>query len=658
MASERTIREIEYLVQVEGAAALDQLTERMDRANTELDKAAEAYHDGTINAEQYHAAVRRLTGIQADAAAKIVLANGAIANNGKVLQDTSQQAAAAGRAFLEFGRAAEDFSTAGFLGVINNIPTMLGNIGTAAGLTAKSISVLTGGIAVAGAAAYTLYNNWDWVLKQLGFAAENLGTDLERLKGRAKELEKVEIKTTVDRTELEETLRTIEEADRAFKAFRESVSRLSEVERKSGAAVGRILGEAPGSRKMQEQLAVDLGRQLLAESGLMEDLEEQERQVRGMAGPEHVRRGMLDAITTERERLEHEFVYSAQSKGRQLLGERIGAAQRGDAAAIEELARLMGGRAGAAPEAVLGRFGGPGDIAGQLRAVTPERIREDAAEEEAAGRLREEAQRKEAERRARGQRFREEQRRLEERTADDIRNQEEAERIAKAQDAARLRDDLRNMAEAERVADQRRREVERVAKANALAVQGAGGDLTRGVVGAFGGGLDPDAIVRRFQGEAGRRLGRVPGMDPGMIGEVARQVIQDEIAKQAPRFAALGGNRFAALGMLGEMAENRFDAAQQEAAGDQRRGAGLAQQQLASQLNRQGMNQQAAMAVSGRVLNLVQQGINEQFALAQAIAEMGGRLGRMEQQQQRASQQRARGQRHGNMQRGTAQAVR
>jgi hypothetical protein len=80
---------------------------------------------------------------------------------------TPQSMRAASRALLEFSRGFEDFITAGFIGALNNIPTMVYNIGQSMQLSTTQITAWTAVISLAGTAAYAAYRNWDEFLKLL-----------------------------------------------------------------------------------------------------------------------------------------------------------------------------------------------------------------------------------------------------------------------------------------------------------------------------------------------------------------------------------------------------------------------------------------------------------------------------------------------------------
>lgn len=65
------------------------------------------------------------------------------------------------RAAIDISRGVEDFAVAGPLGVLNNVPGIVANIGQAAKLSAGQIAALTTGFSLAATAAYVLYQNAD-----------------------------------------------------------------------------------------------------------------------------------------------------------------------------------------------------------------------------------------------------------------------------------------------------------------------------------------------------------------------------------------------------------------------------------------------------------------------------------------------------------------
>jgi hypothetical protein len=65
------------------------------------------------------------------------------------------------RSLVEISRGIEDFTVAGPLGVLNNIPGIFTNMAAAAGVTGAALGVATAGVSLLATGAYILYRNWD-----------------------------------------------------------------------------------------------------------------------------------------------------------------------------------------------------------------------------------------------------------------------------------------------------------------------------------------------------------------------------------------------------------------------------------------------------------------------------------------------------------------
>jgi len=81
---------------------------------------------------------------------------------------TATNAALAARGVLGFSRAAEDFATGGFIGVLNNIPEMTNAAGQAFRLSTASIAAWTAGISLAATGVYSLWRNWSQIEEFFG----------------------------------------------------------------------------------------------------------------------------------------------------------------------------------------------------------------------------------------------------------------------------------------------------------------------------------------------------------------------------------------------------------------------------------------------------------------------------------------------------------
>jgi hypothetical protein len=116
--------------------------------------------------------------------------------------------AAFARGMLELSRGVEDFTVAGPLGVMNNLPVIMSNMAAAAGVAATSVAALTAGVSFLGTGAYILYRNWDsvtslWQEKNpFPKSADDLENMQDRLKEVSKELDKLKGLQSLDNTQL------------------------------------------------------------------------------------------------------------------------------------------------------------------------------------------------------------------------------------------------------------------------------------------------------------------------------------------------------------------------------------------------------------------------------------------------------------------------
>ncbi len=209
---------IKLILSVVGEDAVVALTGKLDDNRASAEKLTAAYHAGDVTTEEYFKTVKKLNSETAllqsvvdglkvkiasqddalsDAARdgatlyamaleeiseKSEHAHKGLGKVGTTADDSKKQAAALGRAFLEFSRGVEDFTTGGPLGVLNNLPGIFSAGGQAAGLSAAQIAGLTSGVSLLATGAYILYQNWDRIAKLWGeHKTETEAEEMERL---------------------------------------------------------------------------------------------------------------------------------------------------------------------------------------------------------------------------------------------------------------------------------------------------------------------------------------------------------------------------------------------------------------------------------------------------------------------------------------------
>lgn len=153
--------------------------QELARLNAQLDQEAEALKklDAQLAATANPSA--RLVADQAAAEAQARKTAAELLKVKDALRQTGAGSAAAARGVLEFSRAAEDFSTGGFLGVLNNIPGMAQSAGQALQMTGAQVAAVTAGVSLAATAAYSLWKNWDKLADAVGLGATR--TEAERM---------------------------------------------------------------------------------------------------------------------------------------------------------------------------------------------------------------------------------------------------------------------------------------------------------------------------------------------------------------------------------------------------------------------------------------------------------------------------------------------
>lgn len=86
--------------------------------------------------------------------------------------------AALTRGIVDLSRGFEDFTTGGFLGILNNLPGMTANIAMGFGVAAEKALAMGTAVSVIATASFALYKNWGQVQSLLG-----TGLDIPALKG-------------------------------------------------------------------------------------------------------------------------------------------------------------------------------------------------------------------------------------------------------------------------------------------------------------------------------------------------------------------------------------------------------------------------------------------------------------------------------------------
>jgi hypothetical protein len=137
-------------------AGVARLKQAMDQTGEAMRRLQADFAAGKVSVDQFEAEITQLSN-------EMSRAQSAAQSFGVSISASGQRTQAAVRGITDFSRAAEDFSTGGFLGVMNNIPGVMTNVGAAIGVSATSMALLTAGTSILVAGGYLLYRNWDSV---------------------------------------------------------------------------------------------------------------------------------------------------------------------------------------------------------------------------------------------------------------------------------------------------------------------------------------------------------------------------------------------------------------------------------------------------------------------------------------------------------------
>jgi hypothetical protein len=155
---------------------------------------------------------------------------------GKASTKAGGAAGGLSRAALEGSRAFEDWTTGGFLGLLNNIPGIFSGIGAAAGLSGVAIASATAGISVLATVGFLAWKNWDGLKAAMGTGV---------VETEAKEMERL-AKATERTADEEERLQTLKDNKRIDELKGQTQLSAEEMAKKSGKALEQSVTDAGG----------------------------------------------------------------------------------------------------------------------------------------------------------------------------------------------------------------------------------------------------------------------------------------------------------------------------------------------------------------------------------------------------------------------------
>jgi hypothetical protein len=302
----------------------------------------------------------------------------------------------AGQGIQQLAFAVQDFLSAngdllqGLYRVQNNLPVIAERFGLNAGL-AGQISLVS--LAVGTALPYII--EWGKQFFDFGEVAQRAGDKVEGLKKQIKIIEEKPIKLGADLTELENARKELQALEDARKAFEEFGKLRAEPVKKSGEEVQKALAEAPGGagrvHDALEKAAVAQAQAndqaVQAAEFEMEDakrrIRENEEALKQRSLPAQAAQGFVEDIERQKkfinasEEKKNTALDLAAEDAKREIGKIYKGAVEGDVARQRELQQKL-------------REVGEGELAKQIRAVSPENIRAKQLEEE-GGKLEEEA---------------------------------------------------------------------------------------------------------------------------------------------------------------------------------------------------------------------------------------------------------------------------
>ena len=260
-------RQVELLFHYGGRAAVAQLDADIVKINSDLEAMAKAQAAGAITSKEFDEKSKALGRTLMELEQIQRLLNDAWKTGGVASQQAQLGTNALSRAALEFSRGMEDFTTAGPIGALNNIPTMFFNIGRAIqsinpelGLTMGHINAFTTAVSLLATAIYAVYKNWDLFMDVLG------ETQIKHAADEIDRLNKLKDKTIAQETELLRLKQLQSDAERATKAAsEEQQERLADVT-KAMAASGR--GAETGGTLIQRAIT----QQIMGQAGKFREL--------------------------------------------------------------------------------------------------------------------------------------------------------------------------------------------------------------------------------------------------------------------------------------------------------------------------------------------------------------------------------------------------
>ena len=243
---------VELAVNATGAAAVADLEAHVLLLKQQIAGYQQQLKAGTITTVEAQKEMEKLTADLRQAAEAAAAANRVLAGQPAALNATANSAKGATRAVLEFSRAFEDFSVAGPLGALNNVPGVFGGIARSAGLAAPQVAAVEAAASLLATTGYLVYQNWGRVKHLFDDPlSPRLLEGIKDVEAALKSLTDRPWKTTLDVQDMTIAKDQLDELNRAKRGY-EGLDAQTEEEKGRGELVSRSIIEGGGRKAVTE----------------------------------------------------------------------------------------------------------------------------------------------------------------------------------------------------------------------------------------------------------------------------------------------------------------------------------------------------------------------------------------------------------------------
>jgi hypothetical protein len=237
---------VELQVHATGAAAVADLEAHVVALDAKIANLQSQLRSGAKTTVDATAELTKLAEQLRQAEEAAAAGNRVLAGQSAALDATRSSARGASQAVLEFSRGAEDFTTGGFLGALNNTGRMFGGIAQAAGLASPQVAAVEAATTLLATAAFAVWKNWDRIKDLLGDGlGPKLIDDIKSVEKALKELTDKEWKTRVDVMDINNAQAKLDELTKSKRAF-DAMNSATDDQKARGEAVVDAVKNAAG----------------------------------------------------------------------------------------------------------------------------------------------------------------------------------------------------------------------------------------------------------------------------------------------------------------------------------------------------------------------------------------------------------------------------